>query len=462
MKDYSQLKIAIIGAGSVSFSPCMISDIVLSDEICARDTQVSLMDIRKEALPPALNFAVEAAGHMGRDITFTATTDLEEALAGADFVITAVEVDRLYYWSQDWHILRKYGFRQIFGENGGPGSMFHTLRNLPPIIEIAKAMERVCPDAWLLNFTNPEAKLVEAVLKLTGIRAVGLCHGTNMGIEQLADMLEMDEEDLDVRACGMNHFGWFESIKDKKTGKDLYPELKERELRMNWTENWNSWALSRIMLRTYGLLPYPGTCHIGEYIAWSDQFDGSIFSQYYYDPAHESPWKRKVAPHSDYTFEESEEAPPRYPEEGKTFEDMDVVSAFDFRPELIEASGEVAIDAIEGMITGERRDLSSTNMMNDGIIPNLPDNMVIEVTSYADGEGIHGVQMEPLPIAVAEMIRVQGTIAQLILDAYTEQSKNSLLQAMLLDPAISTYYNAVSAIDEMTELQKDILPPLHW
>lgn len=462
MNQHPPLKIAIIGAGSVSFCPCTINDIVLSDILCERKPTIALMDIRKEALGPAEAYAKEAVAHMKRDITVLSTTSLEEALRDANFVVVAIEVNRLYYWSQDWHIMRKHGFKQIFGENGGPGSMFHTLRNLGPMLEIAQAMERLCPDAWLLNFTNPEAKLVEAICRLTKVKAVGLCHGTNMGIEQLADILERPEEDLEVTACGLNHFGWFQSIREKSTGKDLYPELKDRERRMNWTVNWDEWALSRIMLRTYGLYPYPGTSHIGEYISWAEDFSSYLGSDYFYDPASEDPWARKMAPHGDYTFEEMEGEVPRYAPEGITFEEMDLNPVFRFEKDKVEPSGEVAIAAMEGILTGRRVPLVSTNMMNRGLIPNLPEDMCIEVTSYADGEGIHGVPMEPLPDAVAQMIRVQAAIHKLVIEAYTEGSRNKLLQAMLLDPTVSSYYNAVSAINEMCALQAEILPKMDW
>src|SRR5690606_36643061 len=103
---------------------------------------------------------------------------------------------RYHYWTQDFHVPRRYGFGQIFGENGGPGSMFHTLRNLGPMLEIARAMERLCPDAWMINYTNPEAKLVEGVTRLSKIRTVGLCHGIEMGVEQLARIFEMDPGQL--------------------------------------------------------------------------------------------------------------------------------------------------------------------------------------------------------------------------------------------------------------------------
>jgi alpha-galactosidase len=153
---------------------------------------------------------------------------------------------------------------------------------------------------------------------------------------------------------------------------------------------------------------------------------------------------------------------PRYPEPGKTFEEMDFNPAFEFDPNKVEDSGEVAIEAIEAIVFHERRELVSTNMMNRGLIPNLPNDMVIEVSSFADAEGIHGKQMKPLPDAVAAMISQQGTIHKLVIEAYTEQSRNKLLQAILLDPTVSTYYNAVSAINEMCELQREILPPMKW
>ena len=462
MKKYEKVKISIIGAGSVSFCPCTINDILMSDVLAKLPVEISLMDIREEALPPAVKYAEASAAHQKRTVKVSATTNLDESLKDADFVITAIEIDRNYYWSHDWHVFRKYGFRHVFGENGGPGSMFHTLRNIPPLLHIAKTMEKLCPDAWLLNFTNPEAKLVETILKLTTIKTVGLCHGTNMGVEQIADMLEMDEDDIVVDACGLNHFGWFQKITHRKTGEDLYPKLKELEKKMNWVENWDGWALSRIMLRTYGMLPYPGTSHIGEYISWAEEFAPYAHSMYFYDPASETPWEKRVAPHSEFNFDEYGGKMPRYPDKGKTFEEMDFNPAFEFHPDQVEPSGEVAVDIMEAMITGERVDIASCNMMNNGIIPNLPDNMVIEVSAYVDGEGIHGRQMQPLPEAIAAMIRTQASIHQLVIDAYKEESRNKLLQAILLDPTMSSYYNAVCALNEMCELQKDILPPLKW
>ena len=163
---------------------------------------IALMDIQESALDLSEKFLRAASKAAGCSPEIIVTTDLKTAVSDADFVITAIEVERYYYWSMDFHLPRRYGFRQVYGENGGPGGMFHMLRNLAPMLEIARMMEEVCPQAWLLNYTNPEAKLVEAIAKLTSVKVVGLCHGEGMGREQLSKILEIPEEKLDTKIAG--------------------------------------------------------------------------------------------------------------------------------------------------------------------------------------------------------------------------------------------------------------------
>lgn len=226
----NSVKFTIIGAGSVSFCPATVTDILLSERFTGLDKlEIVLMDIRDEALEAAKAFCESMAAKLDKHPLIRTSTNLAEALYGADFVISAVEVDRYRYWSQDFHIPRRYGFRQIYGENGGPGGMFHTFRNLLPMLKIAKEMEKGCPDAWLLNYTNPEAKLIEGISRLSKTKAVGLCHGERVGIGQLAMFLCMPEERIGASAVGLNHFGWFTKIWDKETGQDLYPKLREQE-----------------------------------------------------------------------------------------------------------------------------------------------------------------------------------------------------------------------------------------
>lgn len=458
MKNPSHLKITLIGAGSVSFAPATIRDILLNKAITSVPLEICLMDLLAEPLKVSEAYAQAVAKEAGCHPKLTTTTELAKALEGADFVVTAIEKDRYFYWSQDFHIPRKYGSSQIYGENGGPGGMFHTLRNLPPMLEIARAMERICPEAWLINYTNPEAKLVEGIGKLTKIKCVGLCHGIGMGLEQLSELLQLPAEDLDVAVCGLNHFGWFQTIRDKKTGEDLYPLLKQKEREADWLANWDEIALSRILLRIYGLYPYPGANHIGEYIRWSEQFLAGSMMQYFYDPLTESPWKTGNIPEFVYSAAHLREKPLFAAKEpGSSFQERFVVNKEDLHP-----SHEVGVPIIESIAFDIPCELLAVNMLNHGNIPGLPDEMAVELPARVDGNGIHPKQMASLPDAITEMIRIQGIIHKLIIEAYVEQSKNKLLQAVLLDPTVGTYNNAVHMINEMCEAQKDILPPLHW
>lgn len=455
-----KIKITIIGAGSASFAPPTIRDVLLNSRLCGIDLELCLMDILEAPLNLSADYARAVANHLGRTIMVTSTNTLERALTGAAFVITAIEKDRYYYWSQDFHIPRKYGSSQIYGENGGPGGIFHTLRNLPPMLEIARAMERICPDAWLINYTNPEAKLVEAILNLTQIKCIGLCHGIGMGLEQLSQLLQMPVDDLEVTACGLNHFGWFQTIKEKNTGQDLYPLLRDKEGQADWLANWDEIAFSRILLRIYGLYPYPGANHIGEYIRWSEPFLAGQMMQYFYDPATQNPWQSGKIPEFVYSVAGMKERPLFAPK--PPTEKFSITQRFTIQTAGMEQSDELAIPIIDSITFNTPRDLLTVNALNNGSIPNLPNDMAVELPATVDGKGIHTHKMEKLPTAVTEMIRIQGAISKLVTEAYVERSRNKLLQAVLLDPTMHSYNNAVSMINEMCEVQKHILPPLHW
>ena len=209
------MKIVLVGAGSREFGPASIRDLLLSDPLCENGLDIVLMDLDASELPRMKGYAEAVAGRLGRSPRLSVTTRLADALPGADAVVMAIELDRYFYWAQDFHIPRTFGFPQIYGENGGPGGLFHALRNMGPCVDVARAMEEHCPDAWLLNYTNPLTKLCEAQSRLTDVRVVGLCHGVFHGIEQMARILGVPTGQLDARASGINHFTWFESVHDR-------------------------------------------------------------------------------------------------------------------------------------------------------------------------------------------------------------------------------------------------------
>ncbi len=457
------LRFAIIGAGSVSFCPATVADLLLSPVL--RDVEplsIRLMDIAPDALEASRRYTEAAAAKLGRPIDLLATTDLATALEGADFVVTAIEVERYHYWSMDFHIPRKYGFRQVYGENGGPGGMFHFLRNAGPMLHIARTMERVCPDAWLLNYTNPEAKLVEAIAKLTKVKVVGLCHGEQMGLDQLERFLPVPRADILAKACGLNHFGWFTSITRRSTCEDLYPLLRAQEAKADWLAEWDEFALSRLLFRLYGLYPYPGANHIGEYFAWSDGYLASALIQYFHDPLVEKIWETRRTPDFVYNFSGNPTHRPLFPDKPPFSGDPGFFEAsFDAGREL-RPSNEYGIRIAEAIAFDRPTYIGAVNVRNDGFVPNLLPGMTVEIPANVDGRGIHPESTPALPTGAAAMINLQGSIHDLLIQAYAEGSRRKLLQALLLDPTVSTYSNAIALIDEMFERQAALLPKMTW
>jgi alpha-galactosidase len=450
------IKIAYVGAGSQCFGPAIVRDILLSDVLSCCDIELVLMDIVAAHLEDVGPYAKRLNEQLGRSARITTTTELNPAVDGADFVITAFEVDRYFYWTQDFHIPRRYGFRQIYGENGGPGGLFHALRNMGPMLDVARQMEKTCPKAVLLNFANPEHKLCEAVARLTPIRAVGLCHGVHGALRQLAMILHMPVEDLDAAACGINHCTWFQRIRNRHTGEDLYPVLREAEKRGHWLSHWDELALGRILFRRFGLWPSPATNHYGEYLRWADEFWVSNV-EYFYDPADGQPWQTGGIPEFVYNLG-GDFTPRPGPSPWPDPAPLARVLEHPMDQTLLEPSGELAVPIIESLACGVPHELAAVNVPNRGTIPNMPEASVVEVPAKADAGGLHPCRMEPLPEGIAAILRVQTSIHQLLVEAFAERSKNKLLQAVLLDPTVDSYRRAVEFVDEMLQLQRELLP----
>lgn len=449
----TKLKIAFIGAGSRSFAGRTLGDVLLSDALNAFDLELVLMDVIADHLAETEHFCRRAAQQLGRKVTIRTTTDLDAAVDGAHFVVTALEVNRYLYWAQDFHIPRLYGSEQIYGENGGPGGIFHALRNMGPILQVARAMERLCPDAWLLNFSNPESKLCEALDRLTKIKAVGLCHGVFMGRAQIAELLERPEDELQTAACGFNHFTWFQEIRDRVTGKNLYPQLRDREAQADRLAQWDELALGRVLFRTFGLWPSPATNHYGEYVRWASEFLASTPMQFYYDPAQGHPWETGDIPKLIYSIGSN-------PTDRPFFSQPQTPTAPDPADADLQMSKsqEVLVPIMEGLACDIRSEIPAIIYPNRGAIPGIQEDMTVEMPALVDKEGLHPCQMQPLPEAIAAMIRVQGSIQKLIVEAYAERSRNKLLQALLLDPTVKSYRGTVAMMNELLTLQKDLLP----
>lgn len=448
------MKVTLIGAGSREFAGKMVRDLLLSEPIAQAGLDIVLMDIAAEPLAEMEEYTRGLVERLGSAASVWSTTDLDAAVAGADFVITAIERDRYHYWSQDFTVPRTYGFRQVYGENGGPGGLFHALRQFGPLLEIARAIERLAPDALFLNFSNPEHKVCEAISRLTSVKVVGLCHGYFYGVRQISALLEMPAERLELPAAGINHFTWFQAIRDRETGEDLYPRLREFERSANWVSDWHEIGLSRILFRRFGLWPSPSANHVGEYLSWADDYVATQL-QYFHDPADGSAW-RDGAETPEWYYEI------RFADTDRPFRAAGPATTLEASLEdlPVESSEELAIPIIEWVACGVERPLPAVNIPNLGAIPGLPDDMVVEVPARVVDGALVPLQMEPLPTGILAMLQLQGAIHRLLVEAYVEQSKTKLLQAILLDPIVDNHNRAVAMLDEFLTLQNGVLPPL--
>lgn len=448
------MKVTLIGAGSREFAGKMVRDLLLSRPIAEKGLEIVLMDVAAEPLAEMESYTRHLVERLEHGATVSATTDLDTAVAGTDFVITAIEVDRYHYWSQDFTVPRKHGFAQVYGENGGPGGLFHALRQFGPLLQIARAIEKHAPDALFLNFSNPEHKVCETISRLTSVKVVGLCHGYFYGVRQISALLDLPSERLELPAAGINHFTWFQAVRDRETGEDLYPRLREAEHDANWVSDWHEIGLSRILFRRFGLWPSPSANHIGEYISWAEDYVPAQL-QYFHDPAEGSPWRDGV-PTPEWYYEI------RFADTDRPFRaprpDASLEGSLEDSP--LESSEELAIPIIEWAGCGVERALPAVNIPNRGAIPGLPDDMVVEVPARVEDGELVPMRMAELPEGILAMIRLQGSIHKLLVEAYAEQSKAKLLQAILLDPVVDSHNRAVAMLDEFLELQHDVLPPL--
>jgi alpha-galactosidase len=423
--------IVIIGAGSASFGRGMIVDLLRSEELNSRDLSLWLVDVDAEALSKMSGFAALVKDHVGSDLQIEATTDRREALPGASYVLTAVSTHRYELWEQDFRVPLSHGFRHPLGENGGPGAVFHALRSLELVMPICRDIERLCPDALLLNFTNPEARVLDAITHLTQVKAAGLCHGVFSAISFISAYVGIPVEQLEVTSAGINHFYYVLKAIDRETGKDVLPGLLAR-LREDHSFSPSIW---KKLIDIFGWLTYKSDDHIGEYLAYGAEFTGVQWP---------------------YGLERRAVDQPR---PGPAFDAAPYLAGGPLDGNALRRSGEIAAPVICSIELDRRARYDAVNVLNrQGYIENLPREAVVEVPAYCDAAGIHPIAVGPLPEAPAAYMRTQISIQRLVTEAYRTRSRNLLLQALLLDPVVDSIQEAEALLDEMLTLQAAFLP----
>ena len=456
------IKITVIGAGSASFGENTLSAIVRSKKL--RGSTLALVDRNAESL----NIVSRLANRLNREwdsqFTITAHTDHRDALRDSQFVVNAIEVGaRENLWKMDFDIPIKYGVRQPYAENGGPGGFAHAARNIGPIMQIAHVMEQACPDAWFVNFTNPMIRICDAVNRHSTIKAVGLCHqiyagyamvgvalAKDLGIEVPQGLTGMhaavDQHPfqhrvreqavplLDVRAAGLNHFTWILSIHDRRTGEDLYPLFRKRFFELDRSFE----PLTRDVFSAFGLFPVPGDTHLCEYLPWLSDSQTKPWDKYnirLYD------WDLMAAVR-DYELDRLNEMA----NGGQTID------------HLLDTDSEGALEMIENQVCATTHYHLAANLPNAGQISNLPQGATVETPVLVDGAGIHPVHVGALPEPVAELCRRETVVAQLGVDAAVEGNREKALQCLLLDPVITDIETGKKILDDYLTSYKEYLP----
>jgi len=455
-------KITVIGAGSASFGENTLSAIMRSKKL--RGSTLALVDRNAESLEIVRSLANRLNTEWKAGFVITSHTHHREALAGSDFVVNAIEVGaREGLWRSDFEIPIKYGVRQPYSENGGPGGFAHAARNMGPIMQIAHDMEQACPDAWFVNFTNPMIRICDAVNRHSNIKVVGLCHqiyagygmvgvalARDLGIEVPEGLIgmhaAMDQHPLqqrvreqivplvDIRAAGLNHFTWILSIQDKRTGADLYPLFRERffELDPNFE------PLTRDIFSAFGLFPVPGDTHLCEYLPWLS------------DPV-TRPWdKYNIRLYDWDLFAEI-----RNFELDRLNEMANGHATIDA---LLDADSEGALEMIESVAGAGNHYHLAANVPNVGQVSNLPIGAIVETPIIVDGSGIHPVHTGTLPDGIAELCRRETIVSQLCVDAAVEGDRAKALQCFLLDPVITDIDIAKKILDDYLTSYKEYLP----
>jgi alpha-galactosidase/6-phospho-beta-glucosidase family protein len=423
MSNYT--KIAFFGASSISFGLNMLRDIFCSGEM--RGSTLVLVGRNPATLSKTTEVAKLLNDKLGAGIIIEQTTDHRAALDGAGFVVNAMAIDRNRLWQLDFAVPRKYGIRHTLGENGGPGGLFFTLRTLPLVFDLVRDMQELCPQALFINFANPESRIILALGKYSSIRSLGLCHGIFMGQGDVARIMGLPAEQVEVWGAGINHFQCLLQIRDRSTGEDLYPLLRKKEKDYD-----ASFApLTRRLFRAFG---YWMTCsdeHLGEYLAYG--WEGGEKG---YDFAGDERWRVEFA-------------------------DMrERVLAGAPMPEWwLTPSGERGAAAIGGVIHDKKRVLESGIVYNRGAIENLPADCAVEVPVLAAAAGIHPISLGRLPDPIAKLLLPAVSVHQLAVEAAVHASKEIALQALLIDPVVNSATAAAKVLDELWELNRPYIRP---
>ncbi len=442
-------KITFLGAGSTVFAKNIIGDSMLSPALC--DSHVALYDIdgvrlkESKKMLDTLNKNINKGkmritGHLG-------VSNRRAALKDAAYVINAIQVGG-YEPSTvvDFEVPKKYGLRQTIGDTLGIGGIFRALRTIPVMFDVAAEIENVCPDAWFLNYVNPMSMVAGAMQRFTGVKTVGLCHSVQFCVPFLLHGLEMPNRgranDTQSKIAGINHMAWLLEVSEN--GRDLYPEIKKRaakvvrEARKKGAKK--HWDMVRLeMIKHFGYYVTESSEHNAEYAPyWIKSRYPELIAEFNI-PLDEYP-RRCVEQIKDWKKQSKELVGNKKLTHLRTLE-----------------YGSHIMEALET----DRPYRIGGNVINSGLIPNLPANACVEVPCMVDRNGVRGCHVGDLPEQCAALNRTNINVHLLGINAAVTRKKDAVYQAALLDPhtAAELPIDTIRRLcNEMFKAHGDILP----
>jgi alpha-galactosidase len=423
-------KIVLIGAGSHTFARRLITDILCFPEL--QESTIALVDIAKEPLELTTAFSKKLVAQEGFNTRIECTTDRREALDGADYVITAIQVGGKKVGEADREVTGKYEITE--GDTIGPLGVFYGARHVPVMLDICRDMEELCPDAWLMNYANPMAIITWAVSDYTRIKNVGLCHSVQNTAADLATYIGVLYEEISYWVAGINHMSWFLELKWR--GKDAYPLLREKFK--------DPKAYSGVPGAHGG---YPDVVRAEVFKAFGYYVTESSNHMSTYVPY----FRKKNRPDLFERFkirkiDAEAKAVKRIAQDTEL--KKQIYGDFKFPVTHSNEYGSRIIHAIE---TGKPTRINA-NVKNTGLITNLPEGCCVEVPCLVDKKGITPCYVGDLPPQLAALNRTNINVQELAVRGIVEKDKTKIFHSVLVDPQTA----GMLTIDEIRQMVDDL------
>ena len=433
-------KITFIGAGSLGFTRNLVRDVLTFPLL--ENAEIALMDINPERLDFSRR-AVEKIIHMGNyPATVSATLDRVEALKGADVVLTTILAGDTEIWRHDIEIPKKYGVDINVGDTRGPSGIFRFMRTLPPMMEIVRDMEKYCPKAVLLNYTNPMAMLCGAIHRLTFIPTTGLCHSVQGTSEMLGEWIGATRDEITYTCAGINHQAWY--LDFKVNGQDAYPLIHKAI-----TENEDIYNVEQVRNEMYLALGYyvtESSGHNSEYNWWFRKRP-DLIEKYC---THGTGWNP-----GEYAYIVKE-----YQNKGATWKDQAKEWFASETPIDIHRGHEYAAYIINALMGGDMYKFNG-NVPNTNLVTNLPQGACVEVPVLVDKSGFQPIHVGALPAEVALLTQLSSGIEEMAITGTLNGDPTMIYRAICHDPltaAVLSLSEIKAMVNEMFTQNKDYLP----